>query len=67
MERRWFAAGKRDDTLSYTGNYRKFMNVIKRENKQSTCAEREQVSIKRGNKQIVINDMGDKKISNRME
>ena len=62
MERRRFAAGKRDDTLSYTGNYRKFMNVIEREKNQSMCAEREQVSIKKGNKQIVIIDMGDKNI-----
>ena len=33
------------------GISRKFMNVIKREKNQSMCAEREQVSIKKGNKQ----------------
>ena len=59
MERRWFTTEKQDDMLLYTGNYRKFMNVIKREKNQSMCVERKQVSIKKGNRQIVINDMGD--------
>ena len=48
MERRWFEAGKQDNTLSFTGNYRKFMNVIEREKSQSMFAEMEQVSIRKG-------------------
>ena len=42
MERRWFEAGKQDNTLSFTGN------VIEREKSQSMFAELEQVSIRKG-------------------
>ena len=48
MERRWFEAGKQDNTLSFTGNYRKFMNIIEREKSQSMFAEMEQVLIRKG-------------------